>query len=207
MAKFSDLFPGISSFFRPEKGYKKAADEFRNFYNQGQSYLQPYNTQGQNAYPFLSGAMEKLLNPAALEAEFLQSYKTSPSAKYAMEDALYSGRNALNSMGMLGSSPALRAMQEGAARIAEQDRMNYLDRLTNKYLQGAGVAQNLYGTGASVASQLGQNAFNAGNTLGNIAYNQYAAPGQLFGGVLGTAAGFAAPWNMAKAWSTFGGNQ
>ena len=60
--------------------------------NKAQDYLSPYNTQGQSIYPEYSGAIKNLLNPAALEAEWMQGYETSPSAKYAIEDAMYSGK-------------------------------------------------------------------------------------------------------------------
>lgn len=199
----------LSSFFNPGKGYEKAQNALEKYYQQGQSYLQPYNQHGQEAYGNLSGAMEKLLNPAQLYDEFAASYQPSEYARLNKERALNDAMRAASSMGMVGSTPALQAIQGGLHEIDAQDQMRYIENLINQYLQGANIAQGIYGQGANTAGQMGQNALNFGNSAAEMAYGKQNAPGQLFGNLLGTGANLAGAYmgmkgmnNMADAWKT-----
>lgn len=179
----------FDSFFHPERGYKKAQEQYNNYYNQGQNYLNPYNQRGQEAYQGYAGAQNALLNPESLIARFLSSYQESPYAKIAEEQATQHGLNAASALGLNGSSPALQAIQQGTTQIGLQDRNNYLNQLLQQYLQGANIAGNIYGTGAQAAGQQGQNALNAGNANAQFAYGQQAAPGNLFGNIAGGVGG------------------
>lgn len=199
----------LSSFFNPGKGYEKAQNALEKYYRQGQSYLQPYNQHGQEAYGNLSGAMEKLLNPAQLYDEFAASYQPSEYARLNKERALNDAMRAASSMGMVGSTPALQAIQGGLHEIDAQDQMRYIENLINQYLQGANIAQGIYGQGANMAGQMGQNALNFGNTSAEMAYGKQNAPGQLFGNLLGTGANLAGAYmgyqgmnKLADAWRT-----
>ena len=202
----------FSSLFNPGKAYRKAQEQMQNYYNQAQGYLAPYAQQGQQAYGNLSNAMQSLLNPADLYNQFAESYTTSPAAQNAIDMAMQYGMNSASSLGLLGSTPALSAMQSGAAAIQAQDRERYLDRLINQYMQGANLAQGIYGQGAQVGSQMGQNALNMGQNAAQLAYGQQAAPGQLFGNLLGIGANLAGSYmgmkgmnNLANSWKTTGG--
>lgn len=181
----------LSSFLHPERGYEEAQKELDKYYQQAQQYQQPYMQHGEEAYGGLSGAMNSLLNPEELYSQWSGGYQESPAAKYAEESARNRGLDAASSLGLMGSTPALQAIQAGTSRIGAEDRQNYLNDLMQKYLSGIGVAQNIYGTGANAAGQLGQNAMNMGQNAAQMKYNQTNAQGNLFGNLLGTGASFA----------------
>ncbi len=181
----------LDSFLHPEKGYEKAQDELDKYYQQGQGYLQPYNQYGQNAYGDYSNAMKRLLDPAALEADWIKNYSESPSAKNAEMMAQQHGLDAASGLGLMGSNTALNAIQGGTSQIGLDDRQNYLNDLMQKYLAGANIAGNIFNTGANSANTLSQNAMNMGQNSAQMAYNRQNAPGGLFGGLLGMGVGLA----------------
>lgn len=179
----------LSSFLRPERAYQKAQGQMENYYNQGQAQLQPFANQGQDAYGGLSQVMQSLLNPQQLQSDWAKGYEASPYSQQLQEMSTNSGLEAAGAMGMTGSTPALQAIQAGNTQIGNADRMNYMDNLMQKYLAGAGVAQNIYGQGAQSANQMSQNTMNQGQNIAQIAYGQSAAPGNLFGSLLGMGTG------------------
>lgn len=208
------LFKGAKSFLHPEKGYKKAQKEMEKYFQQLQGLYQPYINQGQAAYGPLSGAMNALLNPVQLQNEWANSYQTSDAARMAAEDAKQHGLNALSAMGLLGSTPGIQAMQGGTARILAEDKERYMDNLMKKYLAGAGVAQNLYGTGASAANAFGSHTMNMGQNAAQLAYNVQNAPGQMFNDLLqaagalyggGMRGGSNSASPSSNTWSAYGG--
>lgn len=181
----------FDSFLHPEKGYEAGQNELDKYYRQSQGYLQPYNQFGQNAYGDYSGAMKRLLDPAALEAEWTKGYSESPNAKNAEAMAQGHGLNAASSLGLMGSNTALNAIQTGTSRIGLEDRQNYLNDLMQKYLAGTNIAGNIFNTGASAANNMSQNSMNMGNNSAQMAYNRENAPGNMFAGLLGAGMGVA----------------
>ena len=179
----------FDSFLNPGNGYKKGQDQLDKYYQEGQGYLKPYNQYGMDAYGDYSGAMKNLLDPAALEASWINSYSESPSAKNAEDIAQQHGLNAASSMGMMGSNSALNAIQSGTSQIGLNDRQNYMNDLMSKYTAGLGAAGNIFGTGASAAGAMSNNAMNMGRDSAQMAYGQQNAGGNLFGNMMGTAAG------------------
>lgn len=203
------LYRGAKSFLNPGKGYEKAQNQLNKYYNESQGYLQPYNQHGQEAYGNLNTAMQSLMNPSQLYDQFLGNYEQSDASKYAQGNAMNNGLDMLASMGMLGSTPGLQSLQAGASQIGAQDQQRYMEQMINQYLQGAGLAQNIYGQGASAAGQMGQNAANMGNNSAEMAFGKQNAPGQMFGNLLGTGANLAGSFmgmnganNMSGAWKT-----
>jgi hypothetical protein len=187
------------------EAYKKAQEQLDKYYQQGQSYLQPYNQYGQAAYGNYSGAMNQLLNPAALEGSWINGYSESPSAKNAEAMAQEHGLDAASGLGLMGSNTALNAIQGGTTQIGLDDRQNYLNDLMQKYLAGANIAGNIFNTGANTANTMSQNAMNMGNNSAQMAYGQQAAPNSMLMNMMGAAPGFASSLeNNAKGWS-FGG--
>jgi hypothetical protein len=184
-----DIGGKFDSFMHPEKGYKKGQEQLDKYYQQGQGYLNPYNQFGQSAYGNYSDAMKRLLDPAALQAEWTKGYSESPSAKNAEAMAQQHGLDAASGMGLMGSNTALNAIQGGTTQIGLDDRQNYLDNLMQKYLAGAGIAGNIFNTGAGAASSMSNNAMNMGNNSAQMAFGQQNAPGDLFGKLLGTGIG------------------
>lgn len=218
----------LSSFLHPGKGYDKAQEQLdkywgqsQNYYNQGQGYLQPYNEYGQKAYGDINTAMQKLLNPEALQNEWIKNYSESPAAKQAEGLAQEHGLNAASGLGLMGSGTALDAIQSGTSQIALNDRQNYLDNLMQKYLAGVGIGQDIFGKGAGAAGQESQNAMGMGNnamTMGQnaaqLAYGKQNAGGNLFQNLLNTGLNLGTSYltgGMGKggfgrgAWSTGGG--
>lgn len=185
----SNAFKGISSFLNPDKAYRRAGQESERSFNQAQQFLQPYEQQGQAAYSGLNTAMQNLLNPGQLEGEWLGQYQESPYASMAREMAQNQGLEAASSMGLMGSSPALQSIQAGTSRIGAEDRERYLERMMQKYLSGAQLAQGLYGQGANFASQMGQNTMMQGQNRAGSAYGQAAGPGNMLGNLIGLGAG------------------
>ncbi len=181
----------LDSFLHPEKGYQDAQNELNKYFAQSQSYLQPYNQYGQQTYGDYSGAMRRLLDPAALEADWVKGYSESPSALNAERMAQEHGLDAASSLGLMGSNTALNAIQGGTTQIGLDDRQNYLNDLMQKYLAGANIAGNIFSTGANVANTMSQNAANMGNNSAQMAYNIQNAPGQMMGGLLGLGTGLA----------------
>lgn len=179
----------IDSFLHPERGYKSANQQMQQFYNMAQSFQQPYMNQGQQAYGDLYGAMKALLDPQKLQSDWTKGYEMSPSAIQAQDLAEQYGLDAASSMGLLRSRPALDALQAGSSQIALNDRQTYLNDLLQKYMQGAGIAGNIYNTGANASANLSQNAMNMGQNAAQLAYGEENAPGDLFGNLLGGATG------------------
>jgi hypothetical protein len=179
----------LSSFLHPEKAYDKAQQEREKYYNQGQGYLNPYNQNGIDTYGKYSGAMDKLLNPAALQDEWNKGYKESDFAKQNEAMASQSGLNAAQQMGLGGSAPALQAIQSGTAGIVAKDRQQYLDDLMQKYMAGIGIGQDIYGKGAGAAGQMSQNANQMGQDSAQLTFNKNNAQGDMFGKLLGYGAG------------------
>jgi hypothetical protein len=132
------------------------------------------------------------MNPQGLEDEWIKNYRESEAAKNLESIAEQRGLDSASSMGLLGSTPALQALQAGKSNIVAEDRRNYLNDLMDKYMKGAGLSQGIYGTGANAASSMasnasnmGQNAMNMGSNSANMAYGQANAPGNLFESILG----------------------
>lgn len=196
----------ITKLLNPGKAYKKAGEASQQYFNQAQGHLQPYAKQGQEAYGNLQGAMQNLLNPEDLYSRFAQSYEASPATQYAQEEAQNQGLDTASAMGLSGSSPALRAIQAEKSRIGAQGRDSYINNLINQYLQGAHLSQGIYGQGANAAGQMSNNASNFGQMAGQTAYGQRAAPQNLFGSLLGTAAQGVGTYQAMKGWNPYGTN-
>ncbi len=184
-----DIIGKANSFLHPEKGYEKGQEQLDKYYQQGQGYLNPYNQFGQNAYGNYSDAMKRLLDPAALQAEWTKGYSESPSAKNAEAMAQQHGLDAASGLGLMGSNTALGAIQGGTTQIGLDDRQNYLNDLMQKYMAGAGIAGNIFNTGAGAAGSMANNAMNMGNNSAQMAYGAQNAPGDLFGKLLGMGVG------------------
>jgi hypothetical protein len=197
----------LSSFLHPERGYQKGQEQLDKYYQLAQQQFQPLAQQGQEAYVGLSDAMKQLLHPDELQNQWAQGYQESPYAKQLEGMATEHGLNAASSMGLMGSTPALQALQAGTSQISNQDRQQYLNDLMQKYMAGTGIGQNIYGTGANAMGQMGQNAMNMGQNAAQMAYGQQNAPGNMLGSLLGTGAGLfgsylAGPMGRGMGWST-----
>lgn len=212
----------LSSFLHPGKGYEKGQEQLdkywnqsNDFYNKAQGFQQPYNQMGMDAYGDYSDAMKKLLDPAALQDEWIKNYSQSESSKNAQGMAQEHGLDAASGLGLMGSSPALNAIQAGTTQIGLDDRQNYLDNLMQKYIAGTGIAGNIFGTGANAAGQMGNNAMQMGNNAMNMgqnsagmAYGKQNAGGNMLAGLIGQgigAVGGPIGGALSKRWNLSGG--
>lgn len=205
----------LSSFLNPGKGYDAAQQQLDKYYQQAQQYQQPYMQHGLDVYGNLSDAMKSLLDPGGLYDKWSSSYEESQAAKDMEADAKERGLSAASAMGLMGSSPALSAIQRGTAQIGAQDKQNYLQDMMQKYLAGIGIGQNIYGIGASTAGNMANQAMNMGQSSAEMAYGKQNARGNLFGNLLGIAGGIAgsalggpiggALGGALGSWSPYGG--
>ncbi len=165
-----------SQIFDPGKPYRQAGSEITKGYNQGQAYLDPYNQAGMGQIGKLTGAQDRLMDPAALQAEWAKGYQTSPYAQQLQEQAKSSGMDAASSQGLLGSSTATNAIQQGSSNIMNADRQNYMNDLMQKYMQGVGIGQDIFHQGGSAANQMSQNANAYGQNMAGMRFGEANAP-------------------------------
>jgi hypothetical protein len=179
----------LTDFLHPGRPYENAQNQMQQYFNAGQGMLQPYQQHGLDSYSGLSDAMNALLNPSKLNDQWMKDYHESDAAKFAEERAKNRGLDAASSLGLMGSTPALSAIQRGTAEIGAQDQQNYLQNMMQKYLAGTGIGQNLYNTGAGTAGQMAQNMMNMGQNASQMQFGRDSAGGNLFGGLLGSGLG------------------
>jgi len=171
----------FSSWLHPGRGYADAAAQHDKYYNQAQGYQQPYNTAGQGQIGTLNKGISELTDPQTLYDKWSKGYKESEAAKQMEGLANEHGLNAASSLGLMGSSPALQAIQAGTSGIVAQDKQQYMQDLMDKYNKGMGFSQNMYNTGATTAGQMGTNAMTQGGRAGETAFGQANAGGSMFG--------------------------
>lgn len=179
----------FSSFMNPGRGYQQGQNQLDNYYNQAQGYQQPFVNQGQDAYGGIKSAMDNLLNPEELQNKWSQGYETSQAAQQAQAAAQQHGLDAASSMGLMGSTPGIQAIQAGTSQIGAQDKQSYMDNLMQKYMAGTNLGQGIYNTGANAAGQMGQNAMNQGQNSAQMQFGQQNSGGGVFGNLLGAGVG------------------
>lgn len=210
---------GRDAYEKAQKAYEQQMQQSQQQYGQAQQNLQPFVDQGQEGYGSYKDAMMKLMNPAALQDEFMKSYEPSEQAKYTSEMAGQEGLDAASSMGLMGSTPALGAIQAGKSQIMADDKQKYIDNLMQKYLAGAGIAGNIYSTGANMAGQQANiGSTQAGSTMASggpmsqFQYGQNMAGPNMLGNIGGLVGGLATSganmYMMSKLYpNLFGGSK
>lgn len=194
----------LSSFLNPGRGYDSAQQQLDKYYNTATGRLQPYNQHGQDVYSQYKDAMDKLLNPGGLQDEWNKNYTESDSAKQNEAMASQHGLDAASSMGLMGSSPAIQAIQSGTAGIVANDRQKYLDDLMQKYMAGIGIGKDIYGTGATTAGKLSDIDTTQGQNSAQTQFNKTNAGGDMFGKLLGGGVGLAGSALSGGKWNPFG---
>jgi hypothetical protein len=183
----------ISSFLHPEDAYEDAQNEARRYWDESKGYLKPFMDRGLEQYPQLQEFIKKLSNPMALQNEWSSGYETSPYAKRMMDINKQIGLENASSMGLMGSSAALNNLNRGASDIVQKDRQQFLNDLMQKYMSAIGLSSNIYGTGAASGSSLSNLGQQMGSNMAGLEYGKSAAPGVLFGKLLGTGLNMAFP--------------
>jgi hypothetical protein len=184
----------LSNWMSPGRGYDAAADQIRQAQQQAQQFQQPFMQPGAQAGGVLSEQLQRLMDPAALQSEWAKGYETSPYAQQLMGKATEEGMGAASAMGLMGSTPAIQAVQAGATNIMDRDRQQYLQDLMNKYTTGLGLGQNLFQTGAGMAGQMGQQAMQAGEDLAQLGLGRQQAGAGMFGNLLGLGSQLGLGW-------------
>jgi hypothetical protein len=202
MSWFSDLF-------HPQKPYQAGQEQLDKYYGQSQGYLNPYNQNGVNQGKTLQDMIDALKDPQALQDKWAKGYKESEAAKNMEGLAQQHGLDAASSMGIMGSSPALSAIQAGTSAIGAQDRQNYLNDLMEKYKTGISTAQGVYNTGAGAAGQQSNNANTMGQNSAGRAFGEANAGPSMLSHLLGMGGKGLMDYftgGMGRgAWSTGGG--
>jgi len=179
----------FDSFLHPERGYEEAEKHARKGYEESLGYQKPFYEHGLESYGPLKDAYAKLLHPEQLQEEWSKSYSTSPEAQRLQDTLRQQGMEEASRMGLMGSSGALANVQQGVGNIAATDRRAYLNDMMQKYMQGIGLGQNIYGIGADMGKGMGQNAMRHGENMAGLGYGRMNAPGEMFGGLLGMGGG------------------
>lgn len=169
MGWLGDTFSGI---FDPGKAYRNAGREIKKGYETGQGYLDPYHQAGMGQINKLTGAQDKLMDPAALQNEWSKGYQMSPYAQQLQQQAQSSGMDAASSQGLLGSSSALNAIQQGSSNIMNADRQQYMNDLMQKYMTGIGVGQDIFHQGGAASNQMSQNANAYGQNMAGVKFGE-----------------------------------
>lgn len=182
----------LSSWLHPERGYNAGQEQLDKYYGDAQGAYKPYMDNGAGAGDTLNDYINSLKDPQALYDKWSEGYETSGAAKDAMGMATQNGLDAASSMGLMGSNTGVQALQAGTSQIQNQDKQQYLKDLMDKYMGGAGLANNMYTTGANAAGQYGQNAMTQGQNSAQMQYNKTNAQGNLFGQMVGTGAAIGA---------------
>lgn len=177
----------LSDLLNPGKGYQGAQDQLTNSYNQANSYMQPYSQFGVGAGNNLQSMLAKLMDPAALQAEWSKGYQESPEAQQAISESKTLGLDAASQMGLGGSSAAVSNIQKTGTNISNQYRQQYMNDLMNKYMQAIGIGQNMYGTGANAATNMASNTMNYGQNMAGLQYGKQNAGSDLLSKILGGA--------------------
>jgi hypothetical protein len=154
--------------------------------------MMPFIQSGQYAIPGMESGAAALMNPEAMESQWINSYKESPYAKELSANVGQQGMTDAASMGLSGSSPALSAITQAQGNIVSSDRQQYLNDLMNKYTTGLGTLGRMYGTGANLTGWMGEGgmAEQQANTAANLTYNQNQAPWSMMSRLMGGAMGY-----------------
>ncbi len=186
LGKLTPFGDQISSFLHPERGFDEALEALQKRFEESKGYVTPYANQGQEQYGRLNEGINQLLNPEGLMSRFINSYQESPYTKQLLEENRQSGLEGASSMGLMGSSAALGNIQQGAGKIANAQREQYLKDLMQEYLSGLGFSSDIYKTGAGAAESLMKGTNSMGENEANLIYNRENAPGNLFNNLLRT---------------------
>lgn len=140
-------------------------------FSQAQGALSPYQGAGQSASTQMADLQG--LNGRQAQNAAMRSYQQSPGMQYALEESERAITRNAAATGGLGGGNVLRALQENAVGLAQQDYNNYFNQLASMSNQGmnanqigAGLAGQQAGINAQLpmtsASQQAGNAMNAG---------------------------------------------
>jgi hypothetical protein len=179
----------IHSFFNPDEAYEAGQAKENQGWRESKGYLDPYHQQGQAQYGRLNTAAGRLMDPRSLQDEWINSYKTSPYAQQRLAQNQTLGLEGASSMGLMGSSAALGNIQQGGAKIMNEDRQAYMNDMMEKYMKGIGLSQDMYNTGYGAAGQLSSGAQKHGENQAALEVNRQLAPGERFGQIAGGIAG------------------
>lgn len=156
-------------------------------YGAGQKVLQPWESQGLNAFGQYGQAINGMSNPGQFYNNIMSQYQQSPAAQLQMQQGTLAANNAAAAGGMLGSGAAQKGMINYANQVTNSDMQNYFNNQMGIQGQYLGGLQNQFGTGFDAAGQLNNNYMNLGNQLaqqyGNMGAAQYGGNTSSYGGM------------------------
>lgn len=130
-------------------------------------------------------------NPAQVQSMLGSSYQQSPGYQYQYDQAMNGANQAAAAGGMLGTNAHQQQASNIATGEANQDYWNYYNQNANLYNTGLNGLQQQLNTGYNATNQL---AGGLGSLYGNqaqMAYTNGQNNNQMFGSMMGSAAGLA----------------
>lgn len=164
-----------------QKYQDKAMDQSREGYNNAVNWLSPYEKAGQSGLAGLQGIAGQPIDRNKL----LSEYFASPEYKMMSDQARYSGLNAAEATGGLGSTATGNMLSSIAPTLGQ----NYLADMTNQQQNMYSQLMGLSGFGAEAANALGNYAIGQGNNMAGM----YQQKGQIMAGKA------AIPWQTAAS--------
>lgn len=137
-------------------------------FTRAQGSLKPYQRAGRNASTQMADLQG--LNGRQAQNAAMRSYQQSPGMQYALDQAERAITRNAAATGGLGGGNVLRALQENAVGIAQQDYNNYFNQLSGMANQGMNANQigaGLSGQQANLSAQIPMNtaALQSGNAM------------------------------------------
>lgn len=153
--------------------YAQGRTDVTDYYNKGQSYLDPYLQGGGSAF---SQYMAGLGLGGQSANDFYNQYTQTPAYQAALKEGQKATERSNAARGMTQSGAMQKELMRYGQDYASGQYGQYMDRL-------AGLA----GMGANMASQSSQNAMGTGQFLGGLGQNYAQMVANLYGG-MGTSA-------------------
>lgn len=153
--------------------YGQGRTDVTDYYNKGQSYLDPYLKGGGDAFnQYLAG----LGLGGQTANDFYNQYTQTPAYQAALKEGQKAAERSSAARGMTQSGAMQKELMRYGQDYASGQYGQYMDRL-------AGLA----GMGANMANQSSQNALGTGQYLGGLGQNYAQIVANLYGG-MGTSA-------------------
>jgi len=147
-----------------KRAIEEAQKKLPGYYEQAQSYLQPYQQAGVGALESYQKGLSRMADPQAFYQQMMSGYETSPQAKFQQKQAIRAANQAAAAGGMLGGGAEQKSLADYAQQLTARDQQQWLQNMTGifgQYLGGEkGISQMGYGAGEEMGGEdidLGKN--------------------------------------------------
>lgn len=154
--------------------YEKAANTYRDNFNQAPSYQEPYNEAGQIAMPQFQQWLQKMKDPSGFVNSLMKGYNQSPWAKFETDQAQRFNTNQASASGLIGSTPYQQAGEQYAHDISSQDMQSWLQNVLGVNTQYGSGQQSLVNGGQHSSDILSQLFSHFAENMGQAKYGEEA---------------------------------